>query len=221
MIQFADQHTLCSVRSMWKTCFQDTDEYIELFFSRQYKDENTLVWIEDGIVVASLQMTFYTLNVNGEKIPFYYLVGLCTLPEYRNKGYMSQLIYKAFEVMRERNIPLSILVPADDWLFEYYNRFGFYKCSQKGRMPLPSVKEVLDNTSTFEEAYAVFDEKFNQRDFCVQKTFYDFGTIVQDLSSDGFPDKYNIAAMACIIDEDLIDKNIFRDEQILIDLMLE
>lgn len=221
MIQFADKNTAPFVRQMWKICFEDTDEYMNLFFSRQYKHENTLIWLEEGTVAASLQMTAYMVTIGNKKVPFYYLVGLCTLPEYRNNGYMSKLIQRSFEVMKERQISLTILVPAEDWLFDYYSKFGFERCSENGTKPLPSIKNMLDSTSTLEDAYAIFDKQFNQNNFQVQKTLYDFTTIVEDLKLDGFPDKFNLAAMACIIDDKSLDKDIFRKNPITINLMLE
>lgn len=200
MIELANNDTEASVREMWKTVFEDEDDYIDLYFSRKYKNENTLIYFEKGLAVASLQMNPYTLSFYGKKVPFYYLVGLCTLPEYQKKGYMSQLISKAHEVMCERGIPLSILVPAEDWLFDYYERFGYVRVSDSTEKPLYPLKDILKQYPDMEDSYQAFVHHFQSQDFCIQKDYLDFETIVDEYNIDGCPDKYNLAAMAYIVD---------------------
>lgn len=199
MIQFADKTTLGEVRQMWKTCFGDTDEYIDLYFTQKYKDENTLIYIVDDIPVASLQMLPYTITFYGKEISFYYLMGLCTLPEYRERGYMAELINKSHEVMKDRDIPLSILVPAEDWLFGFYKKFGYEQVFEKSSQPIPSLKLLLEKYPDIEDAYSFFKSQYESMDFCVQKNFIDFETIVEEYKMDGCPDKYNLSAMARII----------------------
>lgn len=215
MIRFADIHTLPAVRQIWKTCFGDTEEFIDLIFGKQYKPENTLLFFDNGIPVASLHMFPYSISFYGENVPFYYLAGLATLPDYRNKGYMGQLMERSFEVMKERHIPLSILVPAEDSLIGYYNRFHFEQVFEKSENPLPSIKEIVDKNESFEQAYQEFDRLFNQKNLTVQKTLADFKDIITDAEMDGFPDKYNLTGMAKIIDADYM-KEVYRKSTDLI-----
>ncbi|MBD8348929.1 GNAT family N-acetyltransferase [Dysgonomonas sp. HGC4] len=199
MIQFANKNTAPEVRSMWKICFEDTDEYMDLYFSRQYRDENTLIYWVDNKAVASLQMIPYSIRFYGEVIPFYYLAGLCTLSEYRNKGYMGKLIRESFSIMRARNIPLSILVPAEEWLFGYYERYGFTTTFDKGTKDIEFSKFLKKHESNCSNAYQEFDKTYQQNDFCVLKSEYDFETIIKEYLQDECPPKHNLAAMSCII----------------------
>ena len=200
MIQFSDNDTLPLVKSMWKTCFDDTDEYISLIFDRKYKHENTLLYMEDCLPVAALQMMPYTLSFYGETVSFSYLAGLCTLPEYRGRGYMAELIHHSHRLMEEREIALSLLVPADEWLFGYYNRFGYEQVTDKSNEPIASVKDIIDTSGNIEDAYRTFDTVFNKQNLTVQKDLADFVTIVDEMAMEDFPPKYNLAAMARIID---------------------
>ena len=200
MIQFASKETEHLVRGMWKTCFEDTDEFIDLVFTDKYRHENTLIYFENGVAAASLQMYPYSITFYGQEIPFYYFAGLCTLPEYRKRGYMEQLIKKAFSVMQDRKIPLSILIPAEDWLYGFYAKYGYEKVFDKGVNLVP-IREIIDlYPDNMSEAYLEFESLFRNRDFCVQKSFTDFETIVEEYSSDGYPPKYNLAGMARIVD---------------------
>ena len=86
MIQFAGDTTEQQVWDMWKTVFGDSDDYMQLYFKYKYRNENTLIYIEDDKAVSSLQMLSYKFTFCGEVIPVQYLSGVCTLPEYRGKG---------------------------------------------------------------------------------------------------------------------------------------
>jgi predicted N-acetyltransferase YhbS len=201
MIQLADQHTRPFVRQIWKTVFDDSDAYMDLFFCYKYQDENTLVALEEGVVVASLQMLPYEITFWGCKIPFYYLAGLSTLPPYRGRGLMSQLILASHLLMRERQIPLSILVPAEEKLFAYYERFGYAQTFRKKERGLQlSLKDIWEKAVDEKHAYELFDSMYNRRNFCVQKNFSDFRTIIRQEIQEGFPPKENLSGMARVLD---------------------
>lgn len=214
MIEFANNKTMPLVRQMWKACFGDTKEYMDLYFSRVYKHQNTLIYFENGVAVASLQMHPYNIRFYNENVPFYYLVGLCTLPEYRNMGYMRHLIEASHCVMQERGIPLSILVPAEDWLFGYYTKFGYEQVFEKSDTPIPSLKSLLKRFKGIDSAYEIFKKEYQQHNLCVQKSLFDFETVIMEYELDGCPDKYNLAAMARVIDaEYLIERYPFAKDQ--------
>lgn len=200
MIQLATPETRRAVREIWKEVFQDDDAYLDILFSDKYKDENTLIATTEGKVVAALQMHSYEITCWHTRIPFYYLMGLSTLPAYRGKGYMGALIEASHRLMKQRNIPLSILVPAEQSLFGYYERFGYAQTFQQGEKELPSLKRIVEASTNRREAYAVFDEVFNSKNFCVQKSFDDFETIVKEAETDNFPAKKNLGAASCLVD---------------------
>lgn len=199
MIQLANDQTTPLVRQMWKTCFEDTDEFLDIIFTYKYKNENTLIYFENGKAVASLQMFPQTINFYRQQIPFSYLAGLCTLPEYREKGYMTQLIHKAHEIIAERNIPLAILIPAEEWLYGFYEKYDYEQVFEKDEDLIP-LKEILDTNTDFNEAYQIFDKLFRFRDFCVQKNKNDFKAIAEEYKLDGYPPKTNLSGMARVID---------------------
>ncbi|MDH6309901.1 putative acetyltransferase [Dysgonomonas sp. PFB1-18] len=199
MIRFANEHTAPIVRQMWKTCFEDTEEFLDIFFTYKYKDENTLIYFEGDIAVASLQMLPYTITFYGQEIPFAYLAGLCTLPEHRQRGYMAKLIYEAHRIIAERSIVLAILIPAEDWLYGFYEKFGYEQVFEKGDDFIP-LKEIMDTYADPQEGYRVLDSMFRPLDFCVQKSEEDFEAIRKEYRLDGYPPKTNLSAMARIID---------------------
>jgi len=200
MIRFADSNTAPLVRSMWKTCFGDSDAFMDLYFGRKYKNENTLIYFEDDVAIASLQILPYKIRFYGKEISCSYISGACTLPEYRGKGYMTELLAEAFNVMQERHIPISILIPAEDWLFRFYEKCGYTQTFDAGVRPLEFKSLLYEFPFELDKAYSVFDNEYQQSDFCVLKTKEDFEIIIEEYILDGCPSKYNLAGMARIID---------------------
>ena len=90
---------------LWRTSFNDSEEFIKLFFDRVYKKENALFIEKNGKIVSALQMLPYVMTYYGKEISVNYIYGACTLPSERGQGLMRQLIQKAFEVMESRKVP--------------------------------------------------------------------------------------------------------------------
>ncbi len=200
MIKFADNSTAQQVREMWKIVFGDPDNYMEVYFSYKYRNENTLLYINDGKAVSSLQMLPYNFTFCGSEIPIIYLSGVCTLPSYRGRGYSSKLLIKSFEVAAERNIPLILLVPQEDWLFNFYEKLGFAQTFDSGKEKLPSINRLIeDSCNNLSSAYNKFDALYRFKDMTVQKSFDDFKAIVDEARLFNFPPKMNLPGMARII----------------------
>lgn len=201
MIRFADKTTRPQVQEMWKTVFGDPDDYIDVYFRHKYRDENTLVYIEDGKVVSSLQMLPYQFTFCGTEIPILYLAGVSTLPEYRRRGYTAQLLTKSFEEAAKRDVPLMLLVPQEEWLLNFYDQYGFAQTFDAGVEELPSLKLLVDKYSCeLSAAFREFDTYFRQSEMTVQKSFDDFRTIVEEAFLYDFPRVRSLVGMSRVID---------------------
>lgn len=201
MITFADDTTKQAVWDMWKVCFNDPDDYMEIYFRHKYRNENTLLYLDEGRAVASLQMLHYQFTFCGAEIPVIYLSGLCTLPEARRKGFMHQLLLKSFDEAAGRGIPLMLLVPQEEWLLQFYERFGFAQTFDSGSEPLPSLKELRDaSPADLHAAYSAFNTHYRQNDMTLQKSYDDFLAMIEEAALYDYPAKRNLRGMARVID---------------------
>ncbi|MDR1743750.1 MAG: GNAT family N-acetyltransferase [Dysgonamonadaceae bacterium] len=200
MIRYADASSEPAVRTMWKLCFNDSDAFMELYFREKYRPDSTLIYYHEGIAAASLQMLPFRFRFWGKEIPVVYLSGLCTLPDFRKRGFMGRLIRKSFDEMGRNGIALAVLVPQDKAVMRYYETFGFARTFDDG-VPQPSLKELMLNCrGDLEAAYRTFDAHYRHRDMTVQKTLADFRSIVEDAALSGFPEKTSLTGMSRIID---------------------
>lgn len=197
MITFADIHTQPAVRQMWKTVFGDSDAFLDIYFREKYRNQNTLVYLENGVPAASLQMLPYRFSFCGTEIRVAYFSGLCTLPQARKKGYMGALIRAALVEMGARRIPLALLVPQDEGVLHYYQKFGFAQTFDEGTEELPPLKKLIEkHPHDLAAAYREFDAHFRRQDMTVQKSLADFRAIAAEAALFGFPPKKNLIGMA-------------------------
>lgn len=124
MIRFAEDWMIPQLKKVWKECFHDEDSYIEFFFTQKFQCENTLVWLEEGKAAAMLHMLPASVVQGGGLMPIRYVYAVATLPEYRGRGISNRLLAYGNSWMEERK-EFSILVPAEDSLFGFYEKQGY------------------------------------------------------------------------------------------------
>lgn len=179
------------IASLWKTCFGDTDEFIQLYFDGKYTDENALLYEENGQATAALLMLPYPMTWAGTTLSASYISGACTLPEARNKGLMKRLLTEALRTLYHRNTDLSFLIPAEPWLYGYYQKTGyapvfgytletFTPAAPAAKVATIGIPETYSDTLA-ENCFAYFNREMQKRHCCIQHPFDDFTTVLQDL----------------------------------------
>lgn len=120
-----------------------------------------------------------------------YISGACTHPDSRSKGLMKHLLAEAFLRMKQRKTAFSILIPQEDWLYNYYSQSGYatslYDTPENYYLQVYSAHPAVQALTPEEcnrqitPLYAYFQEEMLKRPNCVQHTLKDFKTILQDL----------------------------------------
>jgi len=149
MISYGKYEYIPELKIMWHKIFGDSESYLKSFFGKVYKDENTLVDIENSKVVSVLFMIPYKFILDGRENNIVYLYALATDPAYRGRKIMSKLIQKSLDISTKRGYALSVLIPADDSLFEYYRQFGFKEYFD--RVMITKTIADIDNEQTNKE----------------------------------------------------------------------
>ncbi len=105
--------------SLYEACFGDPRDFAEGIWDSFHND--CLVLWEDGRAVS---MAYYPALTVGD-CQAGYIYGACTLPEYRGGGRMRRLLAAVLSEMETRGDAFAFLVPVEDSLVSYYERFGF------------------------------------------------------------------------------------------------
>jgi predicted acetyltransferase len=150
MISFGENKYKPALKEMWGLCFPlDTENFIDFYFSEVYKNNETLIYLENGKPAAAFQMLPYSLKYGAEIFQAGYISGAMTHPDFRRKGFMKELLSASFDIMRERGFDYTFLIPQEKWLFDFYEKFGY-------KTTLPPIgcrhcirSEVIRNTSFY------------------------------------------------------------------------
>lgn len=177
------------IKELWKLCFNDSDEFVEMYFRLRYSSDTTMYIQSGNIIVSSLQMPYYPMTFEGTEIQTAYISGACTHPDFRGKGVMAQLLAESFSRMVHKNIPLSILIPANPGLYDYYAKTGYARAFFRTQIEQNAADIAItkgnlrfEHISTFDKRiFEYFTKKAYNRPNYVQHTATDFEAVMEDL----------------------------------------
>jgi len=181
------------IKTLWRKCFDDREDFVEFYFDKVYKDENAMSLEKEGRVVSALQMIPYTMTWCGTEITVAYISGACTDPEERGKGLMGELLHKSFHEMQKREYDITALIPASESLFEFYRAYDYtevfdyslqiFECPE-----IPSDIKMTPFLSLDKDAgeqwFTYFDEQLRKRPSCILHTEDDFRNNILDTTMD-------------------------------------
>lgn len=111
------------VLGVWKTCFNDSEDFLETYFQSSMDIRDGLGFFDDsGRLVSNLFVRELAALVSGTVYTAGFIAGCATLPDARRQNLMSRLLRTALTDMRVRNIPVCYLHP---FLHSFYRKFGF------------------------------------------------------------------------------------------------
>ncbi|MDL2257316.1 GNAT family N-acetyltransferase [Bacteroidales bacterium OttesenSCG-928-I14] len=160
MICFGEEKYITASKELWKLCFPlDTDEFINFYFSKVYKDEDTLLYFEDDRLVASMQIIPYPIKLGRSISLAGYISGAMTHPDYRNKGIMAKLLNESFVVMKQKEYSHTFLIPQESRLVGFYNKFGYSEAFPENQAYIISKDDTLEYINPFGETIILRDKE--------------------------------------------------------------
>lgn len=123
MIEFASIKDKKELQSLWQMTFLEDEQVIDNFFENVYQSVVTPVIKVENEIVSSLFLL--DCNIGEYKGKCVY----CAMTKYafRGKGYMKKLLEISYDYCKENGFDFLFLVPAEESLFDYYNKCGFEK----------------------------------------------------------------------------------------------
>lgn len=110
---------------IYKESFNDSADFLKLYFNKVYDDKQAMMLDIDGVVVSGLLLRHFRMNFNGSELPMGYICGAATSRRMRSHGYMSELIQETIRRSYKDGDFMLALIPSDNALYNYYSKFGF------------------------------------------------------------------------------------------------
>lgn len=142
--------------ALWRDTFHDVEPFIQLYFSRVFKPEYNVICQVDQHTVAALQTLPYTMKYYSEEVRTAYISGVSVREEFRKQNMGNNLMSQAHFRLYHKDIVFATLIPAEEWLYDWYARCGYTRnitCT-----PGPKEVDKMD--------FKIFDEWQRKKD-CV------------------------------------------------------
>lgn len=115
------QRQIPGLRRLWKLAFEDTDAFLDTFFSTAFApDRCRCVTLHDQVVAA---LYWFRCELEGQKLAYLYAVA--THPEHRKKGICRALLEDTHAHLASLGYDGVILVPQEEPLRKMYEKSGY------------------------------------------------------------------------------------------------
>ena len=170
--EFEDQdRILQETRDLWKLVFNDSDKFMDLYFSRVYKPKYNVTCQLNHHVVAALQTLPYALLYHGQELPAVYISGVSTHPDYRHQEIGNNLMRQAHFNLFYKNVVYAALIPAEDWLYEWYAKCGY----------APRITCLPHSTDVLSTSFETFDRWQREKTCILLHKQADFDVAKKDI----------------------------------------
>jgi len=134
---------------LYQNIFGDSTPLIQLVQnSKTYniKHSSFILKIQKIVSIGSTREKQLRIFNQTENIPF--IFGIATAPEERKKGYAGEVLQKILNKIYLDKYTLAMIATQDEYLFKYYEKFGFVKFNYNKKVPI---------------------ENLFKKDFCIQE----------------------------------------------------
>lgn len=123
MVRFLKPEEYGKTRALCDLCFQD-EAFSREYYETERKIEQNRVAVKeiDGEIVAMAQVAPRKALVRGVWQDAPYILGVCTAPAHRHRGYMDELLQLICETLRVEGAPWTFLIAVDQAI---YRHLGF------------------------------------------------------------------------------------------------
>ncbi|MEG2685899.1 MAG: GNAT family N-acetyltransferase [Christensenellaceae bacterium] len=177
-------------KELWKSCFFDSDSFLEVYLKEAANFKNTLAYYKEDEILADLFMLEFCAKVSGTSYQTDFLAGCATRKDARNKGYMRQLVKEALKAMQKEGMCVTFLHP---FLHAFYRKFGYetisYVTRHKQTADAKKMMHKVRRVQKFEDfplqkAQEAYDKMMKKYDNCFLRTPERFSVWIKLLYAD-------------------------------------
>lgn len=126
IIRGATEADLDSIKNIWRISFGDSDKFIDFHFRYSNDLSHTFLVEINGEIVAMVSVLPAELFLD-KKYKVGYIYAAATLPEFRGRGIMRQLLTYCESYAIKEDYTALALVPSSLSLFDFYSEHGYEK----------------------------------------------------------------------------------------------
>lgn len=187
-------------RKLWDISFGDSKTFSDWFFDTRFvPDYSAVIEEENGVISSEVQSMPIFLNVRETAIPSTIMVGACTHPDYKRRGYMKELYTYYMNMIGDMGVVLCAHTPA---VLRTYFYVGHYPVSDTAFIETENSQgadvsndivefDLKSNISPLLKCYSLAAQRYSG---IVLRSFADFKLKVSDYLSCN-------AKCACVVND--------------------
>lgn len=149
IIRNPENKDIPSLKKLWSEAFNDSDAFIDSFFSVAYSEKRAMIAEVDSSVASML----YWFDASFLEKKVAYIYGVATSKDFRNKGLCNALMTALHGHLKASGYIGASLVPSSEKLFDFYEKMGYIKSVYKNEEIVFAEKGVCDFSEISIEEY--------------------------------------------------------------------
>ncbi len=151
---------------LWTISFGEEKAAVNLFFNNMFEKAVCFTACDGQKITASLYLLECGITGKVYNLSGYYLYAASTLPSYRNRGIMRNLINTAVDFAKKNDKDFISLLPAKGTLYEFYKTNGFSECfgTADCSVSLNKLKKYIPNEMKSDFASCDFVDFYDMRE---------------------------------------------------------
>ena len=124
-IRKTNDRDIPELKRLWRKVFDNEGIYTDLFFKHRYENCQGIGLFCADKVLSALYLLPCKFKVKDKEYTARYVFAVATFPCERGKGYSGKVMRYAHECMLAEGVDVSILMPAEKSLFDFYKKQGY------------------------------------------------------------------------------------------------
>ncbi|WP_411678447.1 GNAT family N-acetyltransferase [Caproicibacter sp.] len=126
MIGLAGWEMRGELAELWQACFHEPKRFPDYFLNNYFHPKDCLVYRVSGKIAAAVYLLPAEIVRENGTAQAHYIFAAGTQPRFRSRGYMASLLAYAAIYGAKREDRYSVVLPADQPLYSYYERNGYF-----------------------------------------------------------------------------------------------
>jgi len=174
------------LKQLYQEAFNDSEGYLNYFFGQKYRAENVIFVKKENKIISALHLVRKNLALMDTRYPLAFVVAATTLKDYRNQGYMKQVLKQTFLELYNRKYPLCVLSPFDETFYQPYGFETIIKTHQQKIETTSSLpyQKTIATIDDIERLIAIYQNYMSSKNIFIDRKISDWENLFHEVEAD-------------------------------------
>lgn len=160
-----EKDTIPALRNLWKEAFQDSDTFLDQFFTTAFDKGRCRISTVDGKLAAALY--WFDCTLDGQ--PLAYIYAVATAKEFRGNGACHTLLANTHKHLKSLGYTGAILVPGNDTLVHLYEGCEYETCTKHSKIECAAENMGIHISEISKDEYALLRQQYLPKNSVLQE----------------------------------------------------